>query len=57
MVLSTDQQMITSTKAADAHVQDFLMNDELLLCILSASQIALLHSPRLEMLDIFILLY
>jgi len=51
MVLSTDQGLIISRKTADAHVQDFVVNDEFLLCTLSASQSALLHCPRLEKLD------
>jgi len=51
MVLSTDQGLITSRKAEDAHVQDFLVNDEFLLYILSASHNALLRCPRLEKLD------
>jgi hypothetical protein len=51
MVLSTDQGLITSRKTADAHVQDFVVNDEFLLCILSALHSALLHCPRLEKLD------
>lgn len=37
MVLSTDQGLITYRNAADAHVQDLVVSDEFLLCILSAS--------------------
>jgi len=57
MVLSTEQGLITSRNATDAHVQEFVVNDEFLLCILSASHSALLHCPRIEMFDVFSLLY
>jgi len=35
-LLSTDQEMMPARNAIDAHAQDFVMNEELLLSILSA---------------------
>ena len=44
-VLSTHQEMIPATKAIDAHAQDSVVKDELLLPILKAFS---LHTPSLH---------
>jgi len=51
-VLSTRQEMSRVTKAVDAHVEDFVVNDELLLPILKKQSYSVhAHDTLLEMLQ------